>query len=149
MVLRRIAYYVRYSYSFLVALARRRIDSILEGMLLRHGKEVEATITSCTSAEDPADDEHTIFEIEFEYVMNRRKIKKGTSFSINTAHIEYAHLGQLFDVPELEYSLDDFKKSLEPGNKIDIVASGKWPFHYVNRFNAISREVMRIPQVWS
>ena len=149
MVLRRVASYIFYSPFLLLAFLRRRIDSHLDKILLTQGKKVEATITSCICTADATDDEHNIFEIEFEYFINNRKIKKSMSFSINTAHIEYAHMGELFDVPRLEYSLVDFKRSLEPGNKIDIMTLGKWPFHYANQFNPICREVMSIPQVWS
>jgi hypothetical protein len=149
MALRTVVYYIFHSPFILLAFLRRYIDSGLDKILLKQGKKVEATITSCICTDDTTDDEHNIFTIEFEYFINNRKVKKRTNFSINTAHIEYAHLGELFDVPRLEYSLVDFKKSLEPGNKIDIITLGKWPFHYVNQFNPICREVMSIPQVWS
>ncbi|MGO9309701.1 MAG: hypothetical protein ACLQDL_11845 [Spirochaetia bacterium] len=110
---------------------------------------MEATITSCVCTDDAMDDEHSIFEIEFEYSIRGRKIRKRTTFSINTAHIEYAHQGELFDVPVLAHSLVDFKKALEPGSRMDIITLERWPFPHVNRFNRICREVMRIPQVWS
>jgi hypothetical protein len=128
---------------------RKEIKTDLEKEILAEGKRVDAEITSCKCTDDPEDAEHTIFEIEFQYDINEMKVKKSITFSINTVHIAYAHGGGLIGVPKLKYSLDDFKKSLMPGEIIEIISLDKPPFHYINRFNKISRKVMSIPEVWS
>jgi hypothetical protein len=126
---------------------KSKID--LEEKIMTMGKKIKAKIISCKCTDDPDDPEHEIFEIEFQYRINDNNIKKEIMFSINTAHIEYAYLGELIGVPKLKYSLNDFKKSLMPGEVMEIISLDKPPFQHINHFNKISRKVMSIPEVWS
>jgi hypothetical protein len=124
-------------------------DEVARKKILKEGKEVDAIITSCICSDDPEDSEHSIFKIEFEYFINEIKVQKDFEFSINTMHITYAHEGLLLGVTKLEYSLDDFKKSLMPGEILRIISLDKPPFEYLNKLNKIALAVWKIPEVWS
>lgn len=126
---------------------KKKVD--IKDKILSEGTKVKAEITSCKMTDNPNDDEHTVFQIGFQYKINGEAVKKSIIFSINTMHIEYAHIGQLFGVPKLKYSLNDFIKSLKPGEVLDVISLDKPPYHYLVDFNKISRKVMSIPQVWS
>jgi hypothetical protein len=120
----------------------------LEKKILTEGKKVKAKIISCKRSDDPEDDEHTIYEIDFEYRIDGIKINKNFNFSINTTHIAYAHEGGLLGVPKLDISLDDFEKLLSPGEAFDVVSLATPPYEYVFYFSEKLDEVMKYKQVW-
>jgi hypothetical protein len=120
----------------------------LEKTIMAEGKKVKAIITSCKCCDDPEDREHTIYEIDFEYNITDIHISKNFSFSINTAHLEYANLGELLDVPKLNCSLNDFAKMLSPGEYLEIVSLEYPPYEYVLIFNYRLSEVMKYKQMW-
>ena len=124
------------------------INKRLSNKILKEGIKVNATITSCTTHDDPDDDEHTIYEIDFYYYIEGNKVEKNITFSINTAHIEYAFHGMMINTPKSKYSLKDFNNSLKKGSIIEIISLEKPPYHFICNFNETSREIMNSPDMW-
>lgn len=128
---------------------KNKLNKRLENKILREGIKTNATITYSNQRNDPNDDEHTIYELEFSYYINNIKIEKKSIFSINTAHIEYGYHGMLINTPKFKYSIDDFNRSLKAGETIEVISLDKPPYHFINNFNEVSREIMGAPHVWS
>jgi len=118
-------------------------------LVMKEGAEVFATITSSQFSPDPDDSEHEIVQFNFEYSINGKLIRRSHSFSINTMHIIYAHEGQLFDIPKLKYSLEDFKAAIAPGEKIKVRSIKEEPYWLVIEYNDVLNTVMNIESVWT
>ena len=121
----------------------------LEQKILNKGKKLLATITVCDILDNPHDREHKIYSIDFKYNINDTEVDNGLEFSINTHHIEYGYGGRLIGVRKFKYSLEDFNKSLAPGEKIEIISLEKPPYEFICEFNKVARYIMKYPEVWS
>ena len=88
--------------------------------VMKEGLEVCGVIITCHEKPDPHDDEHSIFILEYEYEVDSQLFKRELTFSINTVHIVYGYAGGLYHTPKFKYSLDDFKNSMQPGQKLKI-----------------------------
>ncbi|GEM_PF-4991760 len=120
----------------------------LENKILAEGQKVKATITFCQCSDDPKDGEHTIFNIDFEYTIDGKRITNSFDFSINTVHLAYAHGGGLLGVPKLDISPGDFKKLLSPGEVFDVISLPTPPHEYIFYFSEKLNEVMKYREVW-
>jgi len=54
----------------------------LHNKILKEGIKTNATITSCITHNNPNDDEHTIYELEFYYYIGTNKIEKSITSRI-------------------------------------------------------------------
>jgi len=64
-------------------------------------------------------------------------------------HIIYAHEGQLFDIPKLKYSLEDFKAAIAPGKIIKVRSLKEEPYWLIIEYNDVLNTVMNIESVWT
>ena len=94
----------------------------------KEGIMVKGTIIKSHFEPNPRDDEHTIVNIEFSFVINGKIIIKKLTFSINTTHMDYAAIGQLLNVPKLDMDSEQFMDHLAPGCVFDIQVLQKPPY---------------------
>ena len=116
--------------------------------VLDEGIEVQAVITSYQEKEDPRDDEHSLIRFEYEYEVGAQRFKRELKFSINVIHISYGFAGGLIGTPKFKYSLDDFKKSMQPGQKMKVKTLDKPPYWFLLEANEVMSEIMRHDAVW-
>ncbi len=116
--------------------------------IMEDGIEIEGMITDCSEKWDPRDDEHTIFSIDFEYEIKGQTFQGRTTFSINTAHIEYAARGELYGADKLKYTMQEFKDAMKRGNKMRIKVLQEHPSEYLLGYNDIMNDVMNTQGVW-
>lgn len=128
---------------------------IIRKIIIRDKIRKKAWIYKCTiinmeEIPDQNDAEHTIFTLTYIYFSNGVKIQDELKFSINTSHIAYAHMGQLYGVKKLKYSVDDFKNAMKPGNFLYRNYSPKKNKNgYSLEFNQVMKEVMSTKNVWN
>lgn len=123
-------------------------DVSLKSEILENGQKIKADIISCEIKDNPNDDEHEIFTIDYEYTINNNQVKKQFIFSINTAHIHYAFKGELGKIPKTNCSLDEFKKLLSPGNKLEIISLPNPPYDYILYFEDKINEITKYDEIW-
>ena len=116
--------------------------------VLKDGVEIYGVIKTYQEKPDPHDDEHSIIRIEYEYEVDAQQFKRELEFSINVVHIIYGYNGGLYDTPKFKYSLDDFKNSMQAGQKLKIRVLPKPPYWFLVEFNEVMVEVMRHDTVW-
>jgi hypothetical protein len=117
-------------------------------VVLEEGVEVCGVIRTCREKPDPHDLEHDIFILEYEYEVDSQLFKRELTFSINTMHIAYGYAGGLANTPKFKYSLDDFRNSMKPGQKLKIRTLKRPPYWYLVEANEVMAEVMRHYAVW-
>ena len=117
-------------------------------VVLEEGVEVYGVIKTCQEKPDPHDDEHSIFILEYEYEVDSQLFKRELTFSINTMHIVYGYAGGLYNTPKFKYSLDDFRNSMQPGQKLKIRTLKRPPYWFWVEANEVMAEVMRHYAVW-
>lgn len=116
--------------------------------VLKDGVEVYGVIKTYQEKPDPHDNEHSIIRLEYEYEVDGQIFKRELEFSINTVHIVYGFAGGLMNTPKFKYSLDDFRRSMQAGQKLKIRTLSKPPYWFVVGFNKVMVEVMRHKAVW-
>jgi len=117
-------------------------------VVLEEGVEVYGVIKTCQEKPNPHDLEHSIFILEYEYEVDSRLFKRELEFSINTDHIVYGYIGYLYNTPQFKYGLDDFRNSMQPGQKLKIRTLKKPPYWFWVEVNEVMAEVMRHDAVW-
>jgi hypothetical protein len=115
---------------------------------MKEGVEVEGVIKTFQERPDPHDDEHTVFLLEYEYEVESRLFRRKLEFSINTVHITYGFTGGLLNTPKFKYNLNDFKNSMQPGQKLKIRSLRKPPYWFLIEVNEVMAEIMRHDAVW-
>ena len=115
---------------------------------MRDGIEVYGVIKTYQEKPDPHDNEHSIIRLEYEYEVDEQLFKRELEFSINTVHIVYGFAGGLTNTPKFKYSLDDFRNSIQAGQKLKIRTLPKPPYWFLVEFNEVMVEVMRHRAVW-
>jgi hypothetical protein len=118
------------------------------GVVLKDGIEVHGVIKTYQEKPDPHDDEHSLIRLEYEYEVGIQLFKRELEFSINTVHIVYGYAGGLTNTPKFKYSLDDFRNSMQPGQKLKIKTLKKQPYWFLVESNEVMAEVMRHDAVW-
>jgi hypothetical protein len=116
--------------------------------VLKDGVEVYGVIKAYQEKPDLHDDEHSIIRLEYEYEVNAQLFKRELEFSINTVHIVYGFAGGLTNTPKFKYSLDDFRNSMQAGQKLKIRTLPKPPYSFLVEFNEVMVEVMKHRAVW-
>jgi triphosphoribosyl-dephospho-CoA synthetase len=116
--------------------------------IFSHGIDCIAVITSYNEEPDPRDVEHSIIRIGFDYEAAARVIQGNIKFSINVMHIVYGAAGGLINTPKFRFNLDDFKKSMQPGEKLKVKVFENNPDKYVLEVNEVMEEIMRHDAVW-
>lgn len=116
--------------------------------VLKDGVEVYGVIKTYQEKPDPHDNEHSIIRLEYEYEVDAQLFKRELEFSINTVHIAYGFAGGLINTPKFKYSLDDFRNSMQAGQKLKIMTLPKSPYWFLVKFNEVMVEVMRHDAVW-
>ena len=116
--------------------------------VLKDGIEVDGVIKAYQEEPDPQDDEHSIIRLEYEYEVDAQLFKRELEFSINTVHIAYGFAGGLTNTPKFKYSPDDFRNSMQAGQKLKIRTLPKPPYWFLVEFNEVMTEVMRHRAVW-
>ncbi len=117
-------------------------------VVMNEGVVVYGVIKTCQEKRDPQDDEHSIFILEYEYEVDSRLFKRDLKFSINAVHIVYGYAGGLINTPKFKYSLNDFRNSMQPGQKLKIRTLKKPPYWFLVEANEVMAEVMRHDAVW-
>jgi hypothetical protein len=116
--------------------------------ILKHGIDVLAVIRSYDEQPDPSDDEHSIIHLGFDYEVDGHVIQREIKFSINMMHIAYGFSGGLLNSPKFKYSPDDFRKSMQPGQKLNVKVLEDQPDEFVMETNEVMAEIMRHDAVW-
>jgi hypothetical protein len=116
--------------------------------VLKDGEEVYGVIKTYQETPDPHDDEHSIIRLQYEYVVEPKQFKRELEFSINIVHITYGYAGGLINTPKFKYSLDDFRNSMQPGQKLKIKTLKEEPYWFFVEANEVMAEVMRHDAVW-
>lgn len=114
----------------------------------RAGVEVYGVIKTYQEKPDPHDDEHRVICLEYEYEVDGQVFKRELEFSINVDHIVYGFAGGLTNTPKFKYSLDDFRNSMQPGQKLRIRTLPKPPYWFWVELHEVMVEVMRHKAVW-
>jgi len=117
-------------------------------IVMKEGIEVDCVIKTIQEKPDPHDDEHRIFILEYEYAVESRLFRRKFEFSINTVHISYGFEGGLINTPKFKYSLNDFRNSMQPGQKLKIRSLRKPPYWFLIEVNEVMAEIMRHDAVW-
>jgi hypothetical protein len=116
--------------------------------IVARGIDLFAVIKKYLEKPDPHDDEHSIIHLEFEYEVGTQLFKQELEFSINIVHIMYGFSGGLINTPKFKYSLDDFRKSMQPGQKLKVKILVDNPDMFVLEANDVMTEIMRHEAVW-
>jgi hypothetical protein len=116
--------------------------------VVKDGIDVIGRISKVDETPDPQDDEHHIFRIEYEFIVNQTPIVKDLEFSINIMHIAYGFEGGLINTPRFKFGLADFRNSVQPGNPIHIKVITQPPYWFLVEFNEVMSEVMQYEAVW-
>ncbi|HTX79581.1 MAG TPA: hypothetical protein VMC62_07935 [Longilinea sp.] len=117
-------------------------------LVMKEGIAVDGVIKSFQEKPDPHDDEHRIFILEYEYEVDSQFFKRELEFSINTAHIAYGYAGELLNTRKFKYSLNDFRSSMQPGQKLKVRALKAPPYWFLVEVNEVMAEIMRHDAVW-
>jgi hypothetical protein len=117
-------------------------------VVLNDGEEVYGEIKTYQETPDPHDDEHSIIRLEYEYTVGTRLFKRELEFSINIVHITYGFAGGLTNASKFKYSLDNFRNSMQPGQKLKIKTLKNKPYWFLVEGNEVMAEVMRHDAVW-
>jgi hypothetical protein len=116
--------------------------------ILKSGINVLAEIITYNEEPDQQDDEHSIIKLGFSYEAGGRIIQQEIKFSINIVHISYGYSGGLYNTPKFKYSLDDFRNSMLPGQKLKVTVIEKNPDEFVMEVNEVMAEIMQYDAVW-
>jgi hypothetical protein len=128
--------------------ARYSEDWDTADQVLKDGIDVVGRIRKVDETPDPQDDEHHIFRIEYEYMVNHTPVVKDLEFSINIMHIVYGFAGGLTNTPKFKYGLDDFRNAVQAGQPIYIKVVPKEPYWWLVEFNDVMSEIMNQKAVW-
>lgn len=116
--------------------------------VMKEGVEVYGVIKTCQEKQNPNDSEHSIFTLKYEYEADSRLFKRDLKLSINIDHVEYGYAGGLYNTPKFKYSLDEFRNSMRPGQKLKIRTLNKPPYWFLVEANEVMAEIMQHEAVW-